>query len=214
MKVAILGASGFVGSFILAEALRRGHKVTAVIRHPEEISQHPNLAVKQGNILDEDSLALLISECEAVISAFGPGTSNPDFREIQMKGTTAIINGVKKAGISRLLMVGGAGSLEVAPGIQLVDTDEYPSEWKTAGTSTREVLNLLLNEHELEWTFLSPSLYLSPGERTGKFSLGNDQLIRNSIGESKISSEDYAVAMIDELEKPKHIRKRFTVGYT
>ena len=130
-----------------------------------------------------------------------------------MRGTTAIIAAVKKAGVKRVLWVGGAGGLEVKPGVQSVDTPEFPKDWKQGSLATREALNLLHKESGLEWSFLSPSADLSPGQRTGKFRLGRDQLLKDENGNSRISTQDYAMAMIDEVEKPKHIRQRFTVGY-
>ena len=133
--------------------------------------------------------------------------------ELQVRGTRAIIDGVKKAGVKRLLFVGGAGSLEVKPGVQSVDLPEFPVEYKQGALATREALNLLRKEPSLDWSFLSPSADLFPGQRTGKFRLGTDQLLADTQGKSRISVEDYAMAMIDEAEKPKHIRRRFTVGY-
>ena len=153
------------------------------------------------------------SRDEAVISAFNPSWKNPDIYNQQVKGSRAIIDGVKKAGVKRLLFVGGAGSLEVKPGIQSVDLPEFPAEYKQGALATRETLNMLRKEASLEWSFLSPSADLFPGQRTGTFRLGTDQLIRDANGASCISVEDYAMAMIDEVEKPKHIRRRFTVGY-
>jgi len=124
-----------------------------------------------------------------------------------------VINGLKKAGVKRLLVVGGAGSLEVKPGLQLVDRPEFPSEYKQGSLAVREALNILRKETSLEWTFLSPSAVLEPGRRTGTFRLGMDQLLTDAKGESRISVEDLAIALIDELENLKHIRRRFTVGY-
>ena len=130
-----------------------------------------------------------------------------------MKGTRAIINGVKKAGVKRLLFVGGAGSLEIKPGVQSVDMPGFPAEYRQGALAMREALNMLRKEPSLEWSFLSPSVDLFPGERTGKFRLGTDQLLRDANGQSRISTSDYAMAMIDELENPKYTRQRFTVGY-
>lgn len=209
----MIGASGFVGSAILHESLNRGHQVTAIVREPEKLSPAKNLVARKGDIYKEDELAGLVAGHEAVISAFNPGWNNPDIYNQQVKGTHAIVSGVKKAGVKRLLFVGGAGSLEVKPGVQLVDTPEFPKEWKQGSLATREVLNVLRNEKGLEWSFLCPSAMLEPGQRTGKFRIGKDQLLTNANGESKISLGDFAMAMIDELDNPKHIRERFTVGY-
>lgn len=213
MKIALIGATGFVGSAILKEALGRGHEVTAIVRHPEKLTPHPKLHPQRADIYNEDEVARMVAGHHAVISAFNPGWSNPDLYNQQVKGTQAIITAVKKAGITRLLFVGGAGSLEVKPGVQSVDTPEFPNEWKQGALATREALNVLRKETGLEWSFLSPSADLSPGQRTGTFRLGTDQLLRDVNGQSRISTEDYAMAMLDEVENPKHVRQRFTVGY-
>ncbi len=213
MKLAVIGATGFVGSAILKEALDRGHEVTAIVRNPEKLQSHPKLQSKKGDVYNNDEVARLVAGHDAVISAFNPGWSNPDIYKQQVKGTEAIIKSVKQAGVKRLLFVGGAGSLEVKPGVQSVDTPDFPKEWKQGSLATREALNMLRKESGLEWSFLSPSADLSPGQRTGKFRLGKDQLLKDAKGESRISVEDYAVAMINEVEKPTHVRQRFTVGY-
>ena len=213
MKIVLIGATGFVGSAILKEALDRGHEVTAIVRHPEKLQLHAKLHSQKGDVYNADDVARLVAGHEAVISAFNPGWGNPDIYNLQVKGTQAIISGVKKAGINRLLFVGGAGSLEVKPGVQSVDTPEFPKDWKQGSLATREALNLLRKEPSLDWSFLAPSADLSPGQRTGKFRLGTDQLLKDANGQSRISVEDYAMAMIDEVENPGHIRQRFTVGY-
>ena len=213
MKIAVIGATGFVGSAILQEALQRGHEVAAIVRTPDKLTPHAKLHPKKGDVYNEDEVVQLVTGHDAVISAFNPGWSDPDIYNQQVKGARSIINGVKKAGVKRLLFVGGAGSLEVKPGVQSVDLPEFPAEYKQGALATREALNLLRNEPSLDWSFLSPSADLFPGQRTGKFRLGTDQLLADAKGESRISVEDYAMAMIDEVEKPKHIRRRFTVGY-
>lgn len=138
---------------------------------------------------------------------------NPDIYDEQIEGYKAIISGVKRSGIKRLLVVGGAGSLEVAPGVQVLDTASFSEQVKKGVLATREVLYILRKEEELEWTFLSPPSSIKPGERTGHYRVGKDQLLKNEKGDSRISTQDYAVAMLDELEKPRHIRERFTVAY-
>jgi putative NADH-flavin reductase len=148
-----------------------------------------------------------------VISAYSPGQGVTDVYEQLIASYRNIIAGVKATDVARLLVVGGAGSLEVASGVQLVDTPEFPEPWKPASLAGREVLYILREETELNWTYLSPSMMIAPGERTGEFRLGTEQLLTDETGESHISVEDYAVAMIDELEEPKHIRQRFTAGY-
>jgi len=213
MKIALIGASGFVGSALLMEALDRGHEVTAIVRHPEKLTAHPKLRAQKGDIYNEDEVTRLVRGHDAVISAFNPGWSNPEIYSLQIQGTRAIINGVKKAGIKRLRFVGGAGSLEVKPGVQAVDLPEFPAEYKQGALATREALNMLRKESGLDWSFLSPSADLALGMRTGKFRLGTDRMLSDVNGQSRISTGDYAVAMIDEVEKPAHIRQRFTVGY-
>ena len=213
MKIALIGATGFVGSAILKEALDRGHEVAAIVRHPEKLQSHPNLHPQKGDIYNADEVGRLVAGHDAVISAFNPGWGDPDIYNQQVKGTEAIIKGVKKTGVKRVLWVGGAGGLEIKPGVQSVDTPEFPKDWKQGSLATREALNLLRKESSLDWSYLSPSADLSPGQRTGKFRLGKDQLLTDANGKSRISTQDYAMAMIDEVEKPTHIRQRFTVGY-
>jgi len=212
MKIAIIGASGQIGAFIRDEALIRAHQVTAIVRHPEKITvQDPHLTVVKADIL-RDKVEELVRGNDAVISAYNPGWSNPDIYNEQIEGYKKIISGVKKSGIRRLLVVGGAGTLEVAPGVRVLDTANFPEQVKRGVLATAETLKMLREEKELEWTFLSPPSSIAPGERTGHYRLGKDQLLKNKEGESKISTQDYAVAMIDELEHPQHIRERFTVA--
>lgn len=214
MKVAIIGASGFVGSVLLNEALSRGHQVTAIVRNPEKITiENPNLTIKQGDASDSDALATLLAGNEAVLSTFNAGWTNPNLYDDFLAGSKAIQEGTKKAGIKRLLVVGGAGSLEVAPNLQLVDTPQFPAEWKAGATAARDYLTFLREEKDLDWTFLSPAIMLEPGERTANFRLGGDQLLTDEKGDSKISVQDLSVALVDELEKNQFIQKRFTVAY-
>lgn len=213
MKIALIGASGFVGSSILKEALDRDHIVTAIVRNPEKITlKHKHLKVKKTDVLKED-IRFLLAGNDAVISAYNSGWQNPELYNDFINGSVAILNATKNAGISRLLVIGGAGSLEVSPGVQLVDSPQFPAEWKQGALAARDFFNILKKEQQLEWTFLSPAIQLQPGERTGKYRSGTDQPIFDEKGECKISVADLAVALIDELEKPQFIRKRFTIGY-
>ena len=213
MRVVIIGASGMVGSAIRDEALARGHKVTAIVRNPEKIAvKNPSLTVVKGDVL-KDSVGNLVRGQDAVISAYNPGWTNPNIADDTIKAYQAIIDGVKKADVKRLLVVGGAGSLEASPGVQLIDTLKVPDLTRGAILALREVLYTLRKEKGLDWTFLSPAANFVPGTRTGKFRLGKDQVVKDDKGESKISVQDYAVAMIDELEKPQHSRQRFTLAY-
>lgn len=212
MNIVLIGASGYIGSALLDEALARGHQVTALVGHPEKLAVRPGLTALQTDALDTAALAGRLRGHDAVISAFS-GHAQADVYDYYVRGMRSIIDATKAAGVPRLLVVGGAASLEVAPGVQLLDTPEFPAEWKATAAGAREALNLLRAEPTLDWTFLSPSAYLEPGTRTGRFRLGGDRLLVGADGRSRISLQDYAVAMIDELEKPAHSRKRFTVGY-
>jgi putative NADH-flavin reductase len=209
MKVAIIGASGFIGSAILNEALSRGHDITAIVRNPEKITvSDPRLNVKKGDVIKEEELISLLKGNEAVISAYSANDSST-----YVKAITAIINATKKAGITRLLAVSGAGSLEVKPGVQLLDTPEFPAEWKGGATATRDAFDVIKQVTDLDWSVLSPAMVIEPGPRTGVFRLGKDQVLFNDKGESKISTADFAVALLDELERPAHIKQRFTLAY-
>lgn len=211
MNIALIGASGFIGSALLSEALARGHRVTALVSNPQKLAAQPNLTVVQADATDEAALAKQFAGLDAVISAFS-GHAQADVYGYYMRGARAIIGAAKAAGV-RLLVVGGAASLEVAPGKQLFDSPDFPAQWKDTARGARDALALLREEKALDWTLLSPSAMIAPGERTGQFRLGTDQLLVGADGQSRISLADYAVAMIDELEKPAHSRRRFTVGY-
>jgi hypothetical protein len=202
MKVALIGASGQAGSRLLAELTRRGHRVTAIARQPEKIAAGPGVTPRTGDVFDLPGLTALLEGHDAVISSVRFTDSDPK----------TLIEAVRASGVRRYFVVGGAGSLEVAPGVKLIDTPQFPAAYKPEASKGGEFLELLRKENELEWTFLSPSAMFVAGERTGKFRLGKDQLLTNEKG-SGISYEDYAVAAVDELEKPAHARQRFTVGY-
>jgi len=212
MNIALIGATGFIGSGLLKEILSRGHRVTALVTHPEKLSPHANLTAVKIDVLDNVALGKQLKGHDAVISAFS-GHAQGDIYEYYVRGIRSILSASKAAKVPRLLVVGGAGSLEVSPGVQGVDTPNFPEQWKQSALGAREALRLLRNENDLNWTMLSPSALIAPGQRTGKFRLGGDQLLINADGKSEISIEDYAVAMIDELETPAHPRRRFTVGY-
>jgi putative NADH-flavin reductase len=217
MKVALIGASGFVGSAILKEALDRNHQVVAIVRNPENITtENENLLVKQGDVLNESTVAELIQGCDAVISAYNPGWSNPDIYNEFLRGSQSIQNGVKKAGIKRYIVIGGGGSLEIAPGVQAVDTPDFPAAIKPGATAARDYLNIIREEKELDWTFFSPPFEMhqgTSGTRKGIYRLGLDNPVFNEDSRSSLSVEDLAMVIIDELEFPKHIRQRFTAAY-
>jgi putative NADH-flavin reductase len=203
MKIAILGATGYVGSHLLLEAQHRGHVVTAVARHAQPLAKLPNVLGLSLDVSDGTALVAALAGHDAVISALRFMGSNPQ----------RLIDAATRAGVPRLLVVGGAGSLEVAPGKALVDTPDFPAEYEEEALAGRAFLEELRKEQTLDWTFLSPAAQLEPGQRTGKFRTGDDRLLMDEHGVSRISVEDYAVAMVDELEQPKHHRRRFTVAY-
>lgn len=203
MKIALIGATGFIGSRLLAELTSRGHQVTAIVRNPEKVPQGAGITALKGDVYDKDGLAALLAGHDAVISAVHFSASDP----------ATLLAAVKQSGVARYLVVGGAGSLEVAPGVKLFDTKEFPAIYLDEARKGGAYLDLLKGEGDLDWTFLSPSALIEPGERTGKFRLGKDQLLVDDNGQSRISAEDYAIALVDELEKPAHMRQRFTVGY-
>jgi hypothetical protein len=212
MNIALIGASGFIGSALREELLARGHRVTALVAHPEKLPAAANLAAVGVDVLDTAALAQTLRGFDAVMTAFS-GHAQKDVEGYYLRGIRSIIAAAKQAGTPRLLVVGGAGSLEVAPGKQLIDTPTFPAAYKGSAEGARQALNILRDERQLDWTMLSPSAMIAPGERTGKFRLGGDQLLSDAKGESRISVQDYAAAFVDELEKPAHSRRRFTVGY-
>lgn len=203
MNVALIGATGRVGSRLLAELLRRGHRVTGIARDTRKVAAQPKLTLKDADANRPEQLAPLLKGHDAVLSAMKFATTDAE----------ALIAAVKQSGVRRLMVVGGAGSLEVAPGKLLLDTPDFPAAWMPEAEGGRKFLELLRAERELDWTFLSPSAEFAPGARTGRFRTGGDRLLVDANGRSWISIEDYAIAFINELEHPKHPRQRFTVGY-
>jgi putative NADH-flavin reductase len=216
MNIAIIGASGFVGSHLLTEALSRGHHVTAIVRSPAKVTlTHPNLTVKKADATNPSELAPLIAGHDVVLSAYNNRVPDNQY-ETYLKGAKAVHEGVKKSGVQRFIVIGGAGSLEIAPGVQLVDTPQFPAEYKQEALAARDYLNVIRQEDAFDWTFFSPAILMHQGiqdGRTGKYRLGTDQPVFNEQGESRLSGEDLAVAVIDEVENKQFIRKRFTAAY-
>lgn len=217
-NVALIGASGFVGNAILNELLNRGHRVTAIVRHASKIkASSPNLEIKEIDVEDIPAMIEVLKGKDAVISAYNPGWSNPNMYEDTLRVYPKILDEVKASGVKRLQIVGGAGSLFVKPGLRLVDTGTLPEAWLPGVKSMAKFfLETLVNERGLDWVFFSPAANLgnlTTGVRTGKFRLGKDDLIVDEKGESFISVEDYAMAMVDELEQENHHKERFTIGY-
>ncbi len=214
-KLVLIGASGFVGSAILKEALERGHEIKAIVRHPEKITvKNKNLTVEKGDVSSSDLVSKLCKGADTVISSYNPGWTNPDIVSETLKVHPAILEGVKKSGVKRFLVTGGAGSLFISPGLRLMDSGIIPEPYLPAVRALASFyLDNLTGEKELDWVFFSPAGTIAPGKRTGKFRLGKDDMITDSEGKSNISVEDYAVAMLDEAENPSHHRERFTIGY-
>lgn len=202
-KIAIIGATGRAGSQLLEEALRRGHSVIAIARNTDKLAVRPGVSVKQVDALDAEALQQAISGSDVVISAAHFATLP----------ASAVIGPVKKAAVKRLLVVGGAGSLLLPGGTRVIDSEGFPEAYKAEASAGATFLEALRQEQELDWTFLSPSAEFVETERTGTFRLGQDDLLVSSEGRSWISFADFAIAMLDEVETPKHSRQRFTVGY-
>ena len=214
-NVVLIGATGFVGSAILNELLNRGHKVTAVVRNTSKLPQHANLTAVKEDVADVDAIAEIAKGKDAIISAYNPGWTNPNIAKDTVVNYQKIIAATKKSGVERLLIVGGAGTLFVAPGLRALETDGFPAEIMNGVISLAYVyLNILTKESDIDWVFFSPAgEFDADGPRTGKFRLGKDDMLFDANGKSHISVKDYAVAMVDELEKPAHHKERFTIGY-
>jgi len=213
MKVAIIGATGFVGRRVVDEALARGLQVTAIARQKKDLPENANLTVALGDVADGPWLVQQLAGHDVVISAYNPGWAEADLYEKTAKGAQQILAAVKQPAVKRLLYVGGAGSLEVAPGVELVDTPQFPENIRPGAQAVRDLRNALKKETQLDWTYLSPAALLEPGKRTGQFRLGTTQLLMKGDAPANISVEDLAVAIIDEVEKPQFIKAQFTAAY-
>ncbi|WP_225783057.1 NAD(P)-dependent oxidoreductase [Xenophilus sp. Marseille-Q4582] len=202
--IVLLGITGRAGSRIATELLQRGHTVTGIARHVSQVPAQKGLTLVAADATNADTLAPLLKGHDAVVSAtrFADGITAP-----------TLLAAAREAGVKRVLVVGGAGSLEVAPGVALIDTPEFPQAYKAEAGAGRDFLNVLRGETAIDWTFLSPAALFEPGERTGRFRLGGDRFMADAQGHSRISMEDYAIALVDEIEAPKHSRQRFAVAY-
>ncbi|WGQ08425.1 NAD(P)-dependent oxidoreductase [Pedobacter gandavensis] len=216
MKVSLIGASGFVGAHLLTELLNRGHQVTGIVRNAAQVKENnAQLTVKAVDVLNTVELAEAIKGSDAVISAFNAGWTNPNLYDDFLAGSEAIQKAVKDAGVPRLIVIGGAGSLFIN-GAQLVDGPDFPADYKAGATAARDYLNVLKNEEALDWTFFSPAIEMHPGittGRTGQYRIGTEHPVFDEAGRSSLSVQDLAVAIVDELEQPQHIKQRFTAGY-
>ncbi len=213
MKIVVFGAGGRIGQRIVKEALSRGHQVKAVVRDPAKFNlRESNLEVAQGDATDPASVAQVVRGSDAVVTATGPNWEK-EGAEVLPASANALREGMKRAGVKRLIVVGGAGSLEDAPGVLRMDMPDFPEAWQPLARAGRDSLNIYRGEQELDWTYFSPANLIEPGTRTGHYRTGTEQLVRDANDQSLISMEDYAVALLDELENPKFIQRRFTVGY-
>ena len=212
MKIVLFGASGMIGSRILTEALARHHDVTAVVRSPEKIDARPHLTVRKGDATDAVSIAASAAGADVAISAYSPQAGPQDDLS---KNATALLAGLAEAHVPRVIVVGGAGSLEVEPGKYLVESSGFPAAYVPRATAQKAALGIFRasSGSPLAWTFVSPAAIIAPGERTGTFRIGGTQLMRDANGESKISAEDYAVAIINEAEKPTALNRQMSVAY-
>ena len=214
-KVLLIGATGFVGSAILNELISRGHEVTALVRNADKLAGKKGIKAVVGDVADEEAVTHLAEGKDAVISAYNPGWMNPDIARLITENYPKILSAAKKSGVGRLLIVGGAGTLFCAPGLRVVDSGAIPEEIMGGVRPLGDFyLNTLTKEQAIDWVFFSPAgAFDEKGERTGNFRLGKDDLIVDANGQSHISVQDYALAMVDELEKPAHHKERFTIGY-
>jgi uncharacterized protein len=216
MKVALIGATGFVGKHLQKELLQRGHEVTALVRKSGNVSSDSRLSFVTADAYSSESIAQAVQNQDAVISAFNPGWNDPALFDNFTRGNDSIVRGVEMSGVRRYIVIGGAGSLFVAPGVQLVDTESFkthvPANIVPGAVAARDALNTLRDNTALDWTFVSPPAMLEEGERTGVYRLGKDDLLMDGDKPAGISVADLAVAVVDELEKPAHLRKRFTAA--
>ncbi|MGH8055277.1 MAG: NAD(P)-dependent oxidoreductase [Stenotrophomonas sp.] len=216
MKVALIGPTGFVGNALLEELLARGHQVTALARDPAKLAARPQLQVVKADVQDAAQVQAAVAGHDAVISAFNPGWANPNIYQDFMSGTRAIVAGTKAAGVKRYIVIGGAGSLYAPDGTQLVDSPDFPAAIYPGASAARDGLTELKQETALDWTQLSPPVAFHPGgpsERTGKYRVGGDTPLNTGDGPGTISVADLALAVVDELETPKHVGERFTVAW-
>jgi len=212
MKIVVFGAGGRIGSRIVTEALNRGHDVTAAVRHPENYTgEKLHLKVTKADLFKTQDVETAAFDHDVVVCAYGNAKGMPASTITEV--ATPLINRLKQAHVKRLIIVGGAGSLQVSPGVQLVDTPGFPEAYKPSALAAREALKVYQKEKDLEWTYFSPAAEIAPGERTGKFRTGTNQLLTDAQGKSFITMEDYAVAVVDEIENPLHIRQQMTIGY-
>lgn len=215
MKIAIIGATGFLGSLLVKEFASRGHEITAISRNPSE-DVPENVATVKADIFDTEALANILKGHKVIVSAYNPGWTNPNIYDDFIAGSKSILEAVKQSGVKRYITIGGAGSLYIAPDTQLVDTPEFPKEYYPGASSARDFLNILKEEKDLDWAFFSPAIEMHQGidtGRTGNYRLGLENPVFDDNNRSILSGEDLAVVLADEAEAPKHHQLRFTAAY-
>lgn len=212
MNITLIGASGFIGSALLDEALTRGHQVTALVTRPDRLTPRDNLTIAKSNVLDTAALTEQLRTTDAVLSAFS-GHAQEDVYTYYVQGFDSILAASQMAKVPRLLVVGGAATLEVAPGQLLLDSAGFPDAYRATAEGAKTALERLAAQQSQPWTMLSPAAEIFPGERSGQFRLSGDRLLSDAEGQSRISVQDYGVAMLDELESPRHPNQRFSVAY-
>ncbi len=209
MKIALYGATGMIGASILREALSRGHQVTAIVRDPSKLSPADHMTALKGDVLDTADVAAAVKGHDAVISSINAPHDDP---QVFVRAAQSLVAALKQASVKRVISVGGAGSLEVAPGVKLFETPEFPEAYRAGSKALGAALDVF-RASDLDWTFISPAGVIAPGDRTGKFRVGGDQLLTDANGASNISVDDYAIGLVDELEQARHIRQRITLAY-
>lgn len=215
MKIAIIGATGFLGANLVKEFANRNHEVTAISRGANA-EEKLNVANVKADVFNIDELAAVLKGHDVVVSAYNPGWTNPNIYDDAIAGSKAIQEAVKESGVKRYIYIGGAGSLYIAPGLQLIDTPEFPAEYKAGASAARDYLNILREEKDLDWAFFSPAIEMHQGidtGRTGKYRLGLENPVFDENNRSILSGEDVAVVIADEAENPKHHQQRFTAAY-
>jgi len=215
MKIAIIGATGFLGSKLVKEFSSRGHEITAISRNPSD-DVPENVTIVKADIFNTDALANILKGHDAIVSAYNPGWTNPDIYDDFMKGSASLQQAVKQSGVKRYITIGGAGSLYIAPDKQLIDTPEFPKEYYAGASAARDYLEILKQKKDIDWVFFSPAIEMHQGittGRTGKYRLGLENPVFDENNRSILSGEDLAVVLADEVENPKHHQQRFTAAY-
>jgi len=213
MRIVVFGIGGRIGGRVAQEALSRGHEVTGIARDPAKVNlSHPKLRVTKGDATDSASVGAAAETHDVVVNAIGPDMQK-GVGTLLVDAARSLLQGMKRARTGRLVVVGGAGSLEVAPGVKLMDSPQFPADWKPIAKAHADALEVYRKEKSVDWAYLSPAAMTEPGERTGSYRTGEEKLLTDGQGNSKISMEDFAVALMDEIEKPRHTRRRFTVAY-